>query len=267
MFASSARRAAIAAAPIVVSQAKTPPNVLGVSFFARKTYVWTSCRFIFSTDTAEYMIMCQNACNSLDLLQVPARCASSAAAGWNLVFLGAPGVGKGTFAARVAKRMGIPAISTGDIIRAEIKAGSPLGMKIKEYSNSGRLVPDEVVNEMVKHRLSQADAQKGYILVSCNDTHLPRCPGGAALELPASSCFVRPLRRLVYLLLQDGFPRTVAQAEDLDSYQKVSRVLNITLPEHVLMAKMLARRVCGDCGKGYNLANIKEVRTEAAAGG
>lgn len=116
--------------------------------------------------------------------------------------------------------MGIPAISTGDIIRAEIKAGSPLGLKIKEYSNSGRLVPDEVVNEMVKHRLSQADAQKGYIL--------------------------------------DGFPRTVAQAEDLDSYQKVSRVLNITLPEHVLMAKMLARRVCGDCGKGYNLANIKE---------
>lgn len=99
-------------------------------------------------------------------MQVPARFASSAASGWNLVFLGAPGVGKGTFAARVAKRMGIPAISTGDIIRAEIKAGSPLGMKIKEYSNSGRLVPDEVVNEMVKHRLSQADAQKGYILVS-----------------------------------------------------------------------------------------------------
>lgn len=59
--------------------------------------------------------------------------------------------------------------------------------------------------------------------------------------------------------MQDGFPRTVAQAQDLDSYQKVSRVLNITLPEHVLMAKMLARRVCGDCGKGYNLANIKEV--------
>lgn len=70
--------------------------------------------------------------------------------------------------------MGIPAISTGDIIRAEIKAGSPLGLKIKEYSNSGRLVPDEVVNEMVKHRLAQADAKKGYILVSSDDANLVR---------------------------------------------------------------------------------------------
>jgi adenylate kinase len=137
-----------------------------------------------------------------------------------LSILSFAGVGKGTFAARVAKKLAIPAISTGDIIRAEIKAGSDLGKEIKKYSDSGKLVPDGVVVAMVQKRLKEADAQNGYIL--------------------------------------DGFPRTVEQAQALDKLQKVSRVLNITLPEHVLMAKMLARRVCADCGKGYNVANIKE---------
>lgn len=83
----------------------------------------------------------------------------------NLIFLGAPGVGKGTFAGRVAKKLGIPAISTGDLLRAEMAAGSPLGNKVKEFTNSGRLVPDDVVIAMVKERLKQPDAQKGYILV------------------------------------------------------------------------------------------------------
>jgi adenylate kinase len=85
------------------------------------------------------------------------------------VFLGAPGVGKGTFASRIAKRLDIPAISTGDIIRAEIKAGSKLGNEIKAFSDSGRLVPDSIVTEMVRHRLTQPDAKKGYILVSTAD--------------------------------------------------------------------------------------------------
>lgn len=123
----------------------------------------------------------------------------------------------------MAKKLSIPAISTGDIIRAEIKAGSSLGKEIKQYSDSGRLVPDSVVVAMVQKRLKEGDAKNGFIL--------------------------------------DGFPRTVEQAKALDSLGSeaaVSRVVNITLPEHVLMAKMLARRVCGDCGKGYNLANIKE---------
>lgn len=83
----------------------------------------------------------------------------------NYVFLGAPGVGKGTFAARVSKKLNIPAISTGDLIRAEVKAGSQMGLKLKEIINSGQLVSDDIVNAMVRERLQKPDAQKGYILV------------------------------------------------------------------------------------------------------
>lgn len=97
------------------------------------------------------------------------------------VFLGAPGVGKGTFAGRVAKALSIPAISTGDIIRAEIKRGTALGAKIQGFTNSGKLVPDEVVNEMVRVRLMEDDAKRGFIL--------------------------------------DGYPRTLEQARTLDSHQ------------------------------------------------
>lgn len=95
--------------------------------------------------------------------------ASRAKYGNNLVFLGAPGVGKGTFANRIAPKLGIPAISTGDIIRAEIKAGTPLGNQVKAYANSGKLVPDEIVSAMVRERLKQPDAQNGWILVSINN--------------------------------------------------------------------------------------------------
>jgi adenylate kinase len=96
-------------------------------------------------------------------------------------FLGAPGVGKGTFAARVAKKLGIPTISTGDIIRGEIKNGTPLGNEVKAFSNSGKLVPDAIVTAMVKNRLSEPDAKKGFIL--------------------------------------DGYPRTIRQAQDLEEFQ------------------------------------------------
>jgi len=138
----------------------------------------------------------------------------------NFVFLGAPGVGKGTFANRLAPRMGIPTVSTGEIIRAEIKARSTLGKQVEEYSSSGRLVPDEIVSQMVRERLAKKDAKDGWIL--------------------------------------DGYPRTVQQARDLDAVQDVDRVVNITLPENVLVTKLLGRRVCGDCGKNYNVAEIKE---------
>jgi cytidylate kinase len=86
--------------------------------------------------------------------------------GHNYVFLGAPGVGKGTFAARVAKKLSIPAISTGDLIREQIKAKTSLGLQMKEISDSGRLVPDEIVTAMVQKRLSEPDASSGFILVS-----------------------------------------------------------------------------------------------------
>lgn len=146
--------------------------------------------------------------------------AAKAAHGNNLVFLGAPGVGKGTFANKIAPLLGVPAISTGDIIRAEIKAGTPLGLKVKEFANAGKLVPDEIVSAMVRERLKKDDAKNGWIL--------------------------------------DGYPRTVQQAKDLDSSEKVSRVMNITLPEDVLITKLLGRRVCGDCGKNYNVAAIHQ---------
>ena len=91
--------------------------------------------------------------------------AARATYGNNLVFLGAPGVGKGTFANRISPILGVPAISTGDIIRAEIKAGSELGKQCKAYTDTGKLVPDEVVSAMVRKRLQEADAQAGWILV------------------------------------------------------------------------------------------------------
>ena len=148
------------------------------------------------------------------------RLAGRAAHGNNLVFLGAPGVGKGTVAARIAPRLGVPAISTGDIIRAETKAGTALGRQVQEFTSQGQLVPDEIVSRMVRERLAKPDAAGGWIL--------------------------------------DGYPRTVQQARDLDAAQDVSRVINITLPQHVLTAKLLGRRVCGDCGKNYNVAAIHE---------
>jgi adenylate kinase len=82
-----------------------------------------------------------------------------------LVFLGAPGVGKGTFASRVSKKLNIPAISTGDIIRAEIKKESAYGKQLQTYTSAGKLVPDALVTQMVKERLSQADAKNGWLLV------------------------------------------------------------------------------------------------------
>jgi adenylate kinase family enzyme len=101
----------------------------------------------------------------LTRLYAPARRAFGTHNGHNLVFLGAPGVGKGTFASRIAKKLNIPAISTGDIIRAEIKRGEKFGKELKRYTDAGRLVPDELVTAMVKSRLQDADARKGYILV------------------------------------------------------------------------------------------------------
>eukprot|EP00744_Colponema_vietnamica_P015104 GILI01021161.1.p1 GENE.GILI01021161.1~~GILI01021161.1.p1 ORF type:complete len:236 (+),score=46.50 GILI01021161.1:100-807(+) len=136
----------------------------------------------------------------------------------NIVFLGAPGVGKGTFASRVAPALGIPTLSTGDIIRGEIKAQSPLAAKLKEYNDKGLLVPDELVFQMLKNKVD-------------------------SLQTPG--------------FLLDGFPRTVPQAEMLDGYRPINLVMNITLAEDILMEKLCGRRVCDSCGDNYNIANIK----------
>lgn len=133
-----------------------------------------------------------------------------------LMFLGAPGSGKGTQAEKVVEKYGIPSISTGNIIRAALKEGTELGLKAKDYIENGQLVPDEVVIGMVKERLSEDDCKNGFIL--------------------------------------DGFPRTVPQAEALDAMGiELDKVIDIEVSDERIVARMSGRRVCPDCGASYHL--------------
>ena len=132
----------------------------------------------------------------------------------NIIFLGAPGSGKGTHAKRVSEKYGIPHISTGDILRYNIKNGTPLGLQAKSYIDQGKLVPDSVVIDIVKDRLSDADCRKGYIL--------------------------------------DGFPRTIPQAEALAEFAKIEVVLNLNVPDDVIMHRIAGRRTCS-CGESYHV--------------
>lgn len=132
----------------------------------------------------------------------------------NLIILGAPGAGKGTYASRLAGHFGIPAIATGDMFRSEVKNGSPLGKKVAEYLESGRLVPDEVVNEVLKSRLQRPDSARGFIL--------------------------------------DGYPRTVDQAKALERVAKIDAVINMDVPERVIIERLSNRRICRNCGAIYN---------------
>jgi adenylate kinase len=133
----------------------------------------------------------------------------------NIVLLGAPGAGKGTQAQKLIDVHGIPQISTGDILRAAVAAGTPLGLEAKRFMDAGELVTDEVVIGLVKDRLAQADAEKGFIL--------------------------------------DGFPRTTAQAEaldlELDSLGKsIDSAIAITVDPEVIVARLTSRRTCRVCG-------------------
>lgn len=128
----------------------------------------------------------------------------------NIIFLGPPGAGKGTQAQIVCQRLGIPQVSTGDMLRAAIAAGTEMGLKAKEYMDQGQLVPDEVVIGIVKDRLADADCQKGYIL--------------------------------------DGFPRTVEQAAALGTFAKIDVAINLDVPDDVLVKRLSGRRVCPLCG-------------------
>jgi adenylate kinase len=132
-----------------------------------------------------------------------------------LVFLGPPGAGKGTLAALAKNALGVVHISTGDIFRANIKNGTPLGLKVKAILDSGGLVPDETTIEIVKDRLAQADCQAGYLL--------------------------------------DGFPRTVAQAEALAGFEKLDAVVNFDLADGEIVKRLSGRRVCKACGTGFHL--------------
>lgn len=138
----------------------------------------------------------------------------------NIVLLGPPGAGKGTQAKRMITQYGIPQISTGDMLRAALKAGTELGLEAKKYMDKGDLVPDSVVVGLVKERIQQDDCGKGYML--------------------------------------DGFPRNVSQAETLDGMlkelgQNIDHVVSIEVPDSELVKRLTGRRTCRECGAGYHI--------------
>lgn len=134
----------------------------------------------------------------------------------NLILLGAPGAGKGTQAEVICEALKIPAISTGNILREAIKNETALGLEAKSYMDGGKLVPDEIVINILKERLAQDDCKNGFIL--------------------------------------DGFPRTVPQAEALDKMGvNIDRVIDIEVEDEKIMQRLSGRRVCEDCGASYHL--------------
>lgn len=137
-----------------------------------------------------------------------------------IIMLGAPGAGKGTQAAKIAAKYQIPHISTGDIFRANLKAGTELGKKAKEYMDQGLLVPDELVVDLVVDRVQQDDCKNGYVL--------------------------------------DGFPRTIPQAEALDKAlaefgDKIDYAIDVNVPDENIVKRMGGRRACVGCGATYHL--------------
>ena len=137
----------------------------------------------------------------------------------NLILLGAPGAGKGTQAEILCKKLGIPSISTGNILRAAIKDGTPTGLKAKSFMDAGQLVPDEVIIGIVGERLSQSDCAKGCIL--------------------------------------DGVTRTIAQAEAIEKAGiRIDAVISIEISEDEILRRMSGRRVCEACGASYNVEAV-----------
>ena len=137
-----------------------------------------------------------------------------------LILLGAPGAGKGTQADIIKKKLNIPTISTGNILRAAVKNGTPTGLKAKEYMDAGKLVPDEVIIGIINERLQESDCANGYIL--------------------------------------DGVPRTIAQAEAIETMGiRIDKVLELQVEDNVIVERMSGRRVCEKCGASYHIINKK----------
>ncbi|RDY22729.1 adenylate kinase [Romboutsia maritimum] len=137
-----------------------------------------------------------------------------------IILLGPPGAGKGTQAAGIVEKYNIPHISTGDIFRKNIKEGTDLGKKAKEYMDQGLLVPDELTVGLVTDRITQKDCEKGFML--------------------------------------DGFPRNVSQAEQLDTFLKeanieLTNVINIEVDKSILVSRAVGRRICKSCGATYHI--------------
>jgi adenylate kinase len=136
----------------------------------------------------------------------------------NLIFLGPPGVGKGTHADLISREFSIPKISTGDILREEVKNRTGLGLKAKSYMDKGELVPDDLVIEILKQRLKQSDCKEGFIL--------------------------------------DGFPRTINQAKSLEGFVKIDLVINLLLSREEIINRITGRLTCKNCGEIYHRKNM-----------
>jgi adenylate kinase len=134
-----------------------------------------------------------------------------------IIMFGPPGVGKGTYSSRIAQKLGIVNISTGDIFREHLDRGTELGRRIESYMKKGKLVPDEIVTNIMRRRLTQKDCEGGFIL--------------------------------------DGYPRTVTQAMALED-EKIDVIITLIVPDEILIAKCVARRICKDCGEIYNILNL-----------
>ena len=136
----------------------------------------------------------------------------------NIIFLGAPGAGKGTQAEVISQKLGIPTISTGNIIREALKNGTEMGLKAKSFIEAGKLVPDSVVIGIIQERLAKDDCASGFIL--------------------------------------DGFPRTIPQAEALDEMGvRIDKVVEILVDDETIIGRMSGRRVCSKCGASYHIQN------------
>ena len=135
------------------------------------------------------------------------------------IFLGAPGSGKGTYASRIAPKRGIPHISTGDLFRKNMKEKTKIGIKVKEFMDSGNLVPDEITIEMLKNRIENEDCKNGFIL--------------------------------------DGFPRTINQAKQLTKIADIDIAINMCVPDEIIIKRLSSRVTCKDCGEIFNTLTLK----------
>lgn len=147
----------------------------------------------------------------------------------NIILLGPPGAGKGTHAAQLMDQLGIPQISTGDMLRRSIRQGTALGLEAQRYMDQGELVPDEVVIGMVQERLNETDARRGYVL--------------------------------------DGFPRTVAQAEALSRIARIDAVINLVISDQIILNRLSGRRVCPDCNGTFHITRLEDKETCPACKG
>ncbi len=140
----------------------------------------------------------------------------------NLIILGPPGSGKGTYASRLQSKLSIPAIATGDIFRELVKGKTKMAKRVKECMSKGELVPDKIVIEVLKGRLTQDDCKNGFIL--------------------------------------DGYPRTIEQAKALDGIVRIDAIIILLVPEWIIIERLSSRRICKNCGEVYNIRFLRPKR-------